>query len=228
MNRCGIIGGMGPLATLKLFERIIDKTKAECDQDHIDLMISNHASLPDRTEIILNKEDGRFLQAIKKDFYWMEASEVDIIAIPCNTSHYFFNEFLKMTEIPIINMVEETVKLLLKPSVIMGTKGTIQAGVYEYYGKIHEKEIIPLDPGDDVQIMEIIYDVKENLTTKSPQFEKLIRKYQIRGVHSVLACTELSCIELPKDLKRSTIDAMDVLVHRIIKSVGKESIEIER
>ena len=98
IKKLGIIGGMGPLATSLFMKKIIENTYANKDQDHIDIIISNHSTLPDRTQVIKNGNPELFLNMIKEDIDIMEFSKVENIAIPCNTSHYFFKDIQKMTK----------------------------------------------------------------------------------------------------------------------------------
>src|SRR5690606_31259272 len=109
-QKLGVIGGMGPKATSVFFEKIVNRTVAHKDQDHLNMVILNHATLPDRTNAILTNTGETFINAVKSDFKLLEAAGVANIAIPCNTSHYFYEELQKLTTIPIINMVEETIK----------------------------------------------------------------------------------------------------------------------
>ena len=109
-KKLGVIGGMGPEATAYFYEEVIRHTKADCDQEHLDMTILSHASMPDRTKAIQSGECDPLLQAMEGDLKVMEAAGAEHIAIPCNTSHYFYDQIQAMTEIPIIHMPRETVR----------------------------------------------------------------------------------------------------------------------
>src|SRR5690625_7547794 len=106
----GVLGGMGPFATSVFFERVIDRTKAGKDQEHLDMVILNHASLPDRTQSIMNNVKQPFLQLIKQDIVIIEQSGVAHIAITCNTTHYFYENIQAITNIPVIHMYKSTIQ----------------------------------------------------------------------------------------------------------------------
>ncbi|RFB12610.1 aspartate/glutamate racemase family protein [Bacillus sp. HNG] len=226
----GVIGGMGPKATSVFFDKIVNRTEAHQDQDHLNMVILNHATLPDRTRAILTNTGETFLNAVKNDFKLLEAAGVANIAIPCNTSHYFYNELQKMTKIPIINMVEETIKDIHDMYGegarigILATNGTIQSGIY---ADVCEKYKLNLHaPNDSLQekVMDIIYNnVKSDLDVDSSQLEELImhlvEKENCKTI--ILACTELSCIKLNDEAAKYSIDAMNVLVERSIVRSGK-------
>ena len=92
LKKLGVIGGMGPEATSFYYARVIARTKAESDQEHINMIILSHATMPDRTQAILTGNKLPFLKAITQDARDLEMLGVENIAIPCNTSHYFLEE----------------------------------------------------------------------------------------------------------------------------------------
>ncbi|MFI2858201.1 aspartate/glutamate racemase family protein [Paenibacillus sp. JSM ZJ436] len=229
-KKLGVIGGMGPQATSVFFEKVIEHTAASNDQEHIDMVILNHTGLPDRTQVIQkgNKED--FLEAISGDLRLLEMAGVHHIAIPCNTSHYFFEDMQRMTSIPLIHMVDETMKQVQQrfgagsKVGILATNGTISSGIYRLSAEKYSLELH--EPKEELQqlAMEIIYDdVKGNKDVSPAKLEALIHtlvyEQQCRAV--ILACTELSCITLTDFYRECAIDAMDVLVERSIILSGK-------
>jgi len=227
----GVIGGMGPKATSVFFEKVIEHTDAQKDQDHINMVILNHSTIPDRTTAIINKQGDTFLNEIKKDFNILEHAEVSNIAIPCNTSHYYYDDMQSMTHIPIIHMVKETVEKIYQTKGrgakvgIFATTGTIQSGVYEKWCAEYGVKLYKPDAILQSQVMEIIYEnVKSGLSEDAEPLENLIRTF-IKNEKCdliILACTELSCIKLNEEAKQYIIDAMDVLVEKSITLSGKK------
>lgn len=230
-KKLGILGGMGPAATALFFHKIVQNTVAYQDQDHIDIVISNHSTLPDRTEAILQHKDHLFLQAVQDDFQLFEQANVSNIAIPCNTSHYFYKEMQQMTSINIINMVQATIETILtlygKDSkiAILATDGTIKSKVYEK--ECHKHHIIPHIPEETTQntIMELIYRLKSGYEADPDTLENIIKHKLLEKECTaiILGCTELSCIPLSKEIKERCIDPLEVLVHTSIHLSGKKS-----
>ncbi len=224
----GVIGGMGPLATSVYFERVIDNTVANTDQDHINMIILNHATLPDRTNVILNKKEETFLQAIEKDFKLLEHAGAAHIAIPCNTSHYFYDQMQAMTSVKIINMIEETCKEIHhrfgvnSKVAVLATTGTMKSKVYEK--GCHQFNLQFYAPNEVFQeeVMNTIYNIKSDLPVDPHVIEGIINELVTKENCDcvILACTELSCLELSEDVKKFCIDAMDVLVARSIEYSG--------
>lgn len=217
----GIIGGMGPLATDVFYEYIIRHTEASCDQEHIDIVLLNHATMPDRTQAILGGREAAFLQAVQRDFELLNAMPLKAVAIPCNTSHYFYDQMRSMSKAPIINMIEECMRAAKEAGhdsiVVFGTQGTLRSGLYERYAQKHGLKSVLVSEEDREKIMEIIYDVKATNRTESDALQELIQKYGAQG-KVVLACTELSVLA-PAD--GSVIDALKVLAERAIEVCGR-------
>ncbi len=89
MKTLGILGGMGPLATADLFEKIIRNTKADTDAQHIRVYIDNNPQIPDRTAFIMGSgADPR--PEMNASARKLEAMGADILLMPCNTAHYFY------------------------------------------------------------------------------------------------------------------------------------------
>lgn len=229
----GVIGGMGPKATSVFFDKVIEHTAADRDQEHINMVILNHTTLPDRTSVILSGQGELFLEAIAKDLKLLELAGVSNIAIPCNTSHYFYEEMQQMTSVPIINMVGETLREIHakygdgSKIGILATNGTINSGIYKrgcesYNMVLHE-------PNEAMQelVMDIIYNqVKSNLEVDPAVLEGIINElvYEEGCNCVILACTELSCIPISKQTMEISIDAMQVLVNQSIIRSGKQTI----
>ena len=222
MYKLGVIGGMGPLATVSFYERVVLNTAAKCDNEHIDMVVLSHASMPDRTKCIIENRGGEFLEVIKKDFKILEDIGVEAVAIPCNTSHYFFNEFKKFTGLRIINMIEETILEVKKRGIekvaVFGTLGTLNSKVYEKYANHHGLLVKEVSPEDKQAVMDIIYDIKETNCLDGRRFVDILSRYCDDETVGIIACTELSLLDIPRDI--NTIDALDVLVKRSIELSG--------
>ena len=222
MYKLGVIGGMGPLATVSFYERVVLNTAAKCDNEHIDMVVLSHASMPDRTKCIIENKGGEFLEVIKKDFKILEDIGVEAVAIPCNTSHYFFDEFKKFTGLRIINMIEETILEVKKRGIekiaVFGTLGTLNSKVYEKYANHHGLLVKEVSPEDKQAVMDIIYDIKETNCLDGRRFVDILSRYCDDETVGIIACTELSLLDIPEDI--NTIDALNVLVKRSIELSG--------
>ena len=225
----GVIGGLGPMATAYFMQLVINMTKAETDQEHLEMIIYNCPTIPDRTAYILGLSQDSPLPKIIELGKRLKEQEVSCIAIPCITAHYFHQEIEEATGLPVIHGIRETALLLKEKNIqrvgIMATDGTIQSRIFQ-----KELEMLGLEaivPKEDMQrkVMSLIYDdVKKG---KEPDMNSFfeIKDYLIKeeGAQAiVLGCTELSVIKRDYDLGDGICDAMEVLVKRAISLCGKE------
>ena len=92
-HRLGIIGGMGPQATNTFYQYIIDRTDAHSDQEHLSVLIFSDSDMPDRTGAILGSEADReaVSQRLLDDARLLESAGCTVLAVPCNTAHYFLD-----------------------------------------------------------------------------------------------------------------------------------------
>jgi aspartate racemase len=222
----GIIGGMGPLATQYFYKKIIELTDASCDQEHLDLIILNHASMPDRTDLILSGRTDELYEALLYDAKKLESLSVEAIAIPCNTSHLLVDRLQEELSIPIINMIKEAVKDLNKEIECVGilaTDGTIKSGLYQK--SCLEAGIKPYVPSPEKQelVMKIIYEgIKAGNEIDYNDVIKIEGELSANGCQAaIIACTELSCFKDMYKLPDYYIDAMEVLAKRSIEACGK-------
>ena len=222
MYKLGVIGGMGPLATVKFYNKVVLNTEAHNDNEHIDLIVLNHSTMPDRTRCIIENKDTEFLNEIKKDLEILDKIGVDVVAIPCNTSHYFYDEFKNFANLRIINMIEETILEIkrrgIKKVAVFGTLGTLNSKVYDKYAKKNGIEVKELSLEDKNSVMDIIYKIKETNNLKNKDFIEILNKYCDDETIGIIACTELSLLDICKNI--NTIDALDVLVNKSIEYSG--------
>lgn len=222
MYKLGVIGGMGPLATVNFYEKIVLNTDAHKDNEHINLIVLNHSTMPDRTKCIIENRKAEFLDAIRKDFETLEKIGVNTVAIPCNTSHYFYDEFKNFTNLKIINMIEETILEIkdrgIKKIAVFGTLGTLNSKVYEKYADKYGVEVKEISLEDKNSVMDIIYNIKETNNLENTDFIEILNRYCDDETIGIIACTELSLLDIDK--KINTIDALNVLVNKSIELSG--------
>ncbi len=226
----GILGGLGPMATVYFYEMITAHTKAACDQDHIDIVINSRATTPDRTSFILRKSTDNPLEIMVADSKRLKEYGVTLLAIPCNTAHYFYDMLTEAIDIPFLNIMEETAKYLkecgVKKAGVLATQGTIDTKTYNRY--LEECGIECIVPSADEQalITEIIYgDIKLGKRADMEKFEKVSRSLFDKGAQRIiLGCTELSLIKKTEGLGKNYVDSLEVLARCAIEACGKEAV----
>ena len=195
----GIIGGMGPMATADLFIKIIENTMAGTDQEHLRVLIDNNTDVPDRTACILAGSDaplGPMVESAKR--LWEQGA--DLLAIPCNTAHYYYDGVVAAVDIPVLNMPEISAKYCAERGLscvaLLSTLGTVHARIYEpYFAKYGLRLLHPTEAGIR-DLMHLVYD--EIKAGRPPHLERLypeIAALEQQGAEAVLlACTELPLV----------------------------------
>jgi aspartate racemase len=231
--KIGVIGGMGPAASALFYRMTVEHTKAARDQDHIDMILLSHASMPDRTEALLGGRRAELLALLLADARALERCGAGAIAIPCNTSHALADEIGAGIGIPLIHMPAEAARecaesLAARPArvAVLATDGTARTGVYQR--ELEKYGIEPWLPPADVQrlVMKLIYDGVKGGGGVDFKDVRTIEDALSRADCAValLACTELSVLKERLGLPAFYIDAMLSLARRAILFAGKEYI----
>ena len=224
----GILGGMGPMATADLFQKIVALTKADSDNDHIRIYIDNNPQIPDRTTVILKGGKDPVPQ-MPDALRHLEACGADCIVMPCNTAHYFLDRLQPETKIPFISILESTAKACAaahpgKTACILATTGTLCTGIYEK--ALSQEGVAYLLPGDRHReiLMDGIYRIKagERLTDPAP-FQGMLEDLQAAGAdYFILGCTELPLAVEQLSLSGSFVDPTLELAKAAIRFCGGE------
>ena len=225
--RLGILGGMGPQATQIFYQRILDRTDAERDQEHLPTLILSDTEMPDRTRAILSGEGDQVYRRLLEDAQLLERNGCTAIAIPCNTSHFFVDDLQKELSVPIIHMVRETCKVLAKRGCkrvgILATDGTIQTLTYQKECAAQGFEGVAPDEATQKLVMSIIYDeIKKGESGSREKFAAIDRALRAMDCDAaILGCTELSVYRVYHGLPAFYVDAMEILVEQSILTCGK-------
>jgi len=196
----GIIGGMGPDATVDLYREIILLTPAAEDQDHVPVLIYSNPQIPDRTRAILCGGEDPLPQLIHTAQV-LEKAGAGILIAPCNTAHYFLPRVQEHVSIPILSMIQETCKAFLiqvpggKAVGLLSSTGTARSGIYaSVFAQAGVKVLVPDETGQE-RVHSGIYDfVKAGKMGAEPQeiFESAGARLIKEGAQSViLGCTEI-------------------------------------
>ncbi|HJB39826.1 MAG TPA: amino acid racemase [Candidatus Ruthenibacterium avium] len=230
----GILGGLGPMATVYFYDMLVRHTKATCDQDHLDVIINSRASTPDRTSYILGQSTENPFDIMARDAQRLVTFGADVLAIPCNTAHYFYDRLNETISVPILNMVEETVLEAKARGCcrvgILATSGTVQTGTYSRMCERHGLEFVCPDESHQQDLMNVIYgDIKQGKRPDMARFFAVADSLKRQGcTRMILGCTELSIIKKDEQLDAFYIDSMSVLAKNAITTFGRTPIGFEK
>lgn len=207
MKTVGIIGGMGPAATYDLGNKIIANTQAGSDQEHIHVIVDCNTNIPDRTAAILGGGSDPVPEMIRSACR-LEKMGAELLIMPCNTAHYFYDQIAAAVSVPLLHMPRETAAVLKQKGVscagILATDGTGAAGIYDRV--LEEQQIKPVYPSaeNQRQVMRIIYErVKMgNMDFADIPTGEILQDLKHQGAEVLI----LGCTELPIAFK--TIDCV--------------------
>ncbi|MEC5143239.1 amino acid racemase [Chitinophaga sp. 212800010-3] len=201
--KLGIMGGVGPSATVDFMNKIILSTPAQKDQDHIKMIVEQNPQIPDRTANIIHHETDPTI-AMFSTCKRLEAEGADAIAIPCNTAHAFVKSIQEYLNIPIINMLTTTAEYILEQYEkdikvgLLATSGTVQSKVY--HNVLHDFgfEVVIPDGQHQEYVMESIYG---KFGVKAGYKSGVCRDLILKGANYVIEkgadVIILGCTELP-------------------------------
>lgn len=222
----GIIGGMGPAATVDLFDLIVENTQAACDQEHIHILIDNNSAIPDRTEAILHGTASP-VKELCASAERLASAGADFLIIACNTAHYYIGQIREKVSIPVLDMIEETAlyvrKAGFRSAVILCTEGARKTGIFTERFEKHGVNVIYPDHDLQTEVNRIIYDgvkggKQEYVTTR---FQHALHQVvKETGAVPVLGCTELPIAQKKYHLQGEYINPSYVLACSAISEAG--------
>jgi len=223
----GVLGGMGPEATVDLMRRVIQLTPATDDEDHIRMIVDNNPKVPSRIKAIMEGTGGSPLPCLVKMAENLVTVGADFLVIPCNTAHYYYDELCSSVTVPILNMVEVTVATLLMDNPYIRNAGLLAADAVlrtELYGKrFREKDVDLLYPSVRLQagLMDCIRGIKMGRTGSQAvrALQSAADELVNKGAQAlIVACTELSIIADGLKVDARLYDSAQILAEAIVRT----------
>lgn len=194
----GVLGGMGPMATVEFMRKVIELTPAEVDQDHVPMIVHCVPQIPDRVSAILERRDDPLAALIVGAAKLVDAG-AEVIVMPCHTAHAWFAKLARSVSVPMLHIAETALRDLdtLAPQprrvALLGTLGTLRAGIYQDMLAKHGRDFFVPDEGTQACVLAAIASVKRNdlKNARTQAAEALDRLVQAQCDAALLACTEL-------------------------------------
>jgi aspartate racemase len=228
----GIIGGMGPEATVDLMNRIIKATPALDDSDHIRMLVDNNPKIPSRIKAILEGNGESPIPCLREMARRLESWGVDFLAMPCNTAHYYHQDIQKAVNIPVLNMIGLAVHAVIESNPDLKCVGLLASTAVlhlELYAKRFARRNVRLEaPTDWIQsdIMQAIKKIKtsrygsEVVAAIQAGVDDLLK----RGAECLLiACTEISIVGGRLGSPVAIFDSAQILAESIVKEACKRN-----
>ena len=225
MKRLGIFGGMGPAASAEFVNRLVAQTPATCDQEHIPFVLWNNPQIPDRSTSLRNN-DNRPLPFLLEGIQILKAARCDLIVIPCNTAHFWYDDMVKL-KVPIVHIVDSVADALRDAGVaagtigVMGTQATVELCLYQYkLNKAGWTCIVPTKEEMDTLVQPAINLIKSgDMSRAYGMFMIVIDSLIARGATAVV----LGCTEIPLAVNQDKRDAVPLInsIDSLVKSAIK-------
>jgi len=219
----GVIGGMGPEATIEFLRRIVTATPAKDDADHIRVLVDNNPKIPSRIAALIDGAGEDPLPVLVAMARGLEKQGADFLVIPCNTAHYYLPGIAKAVSVPVLDMVALAVaelgRLSPKPRRVglLASPAVQKVGLYA--SRLGDRGFEAMFPPADGEacLLDVIRAVKAGTLTPQHRRDYTTIAAALDADVYLIACTELSVIGPPDGLGKPHIDALDVLVAATIR-----------
>lgn len=222
----GIIGGLGPEATLELFRLILIHTPAKVDQDHIHIFIDNNTDIPDPNDAVMVPGTPDSAPQLCHSAQILEQSGADLLILPCNTAHIFLDPIQKAVKIPILSIVDAAIQELIqeKPDIhcvgLLASPAVVHKRLYAQ--PLAKRNISTLDLIEEERTLlhEVIFSIKAGI--KDEQVKNRLKQLANRLIQDgaeaiILACTELPLVLHPGDLPVPMINTTEALAKSAVR-----------
>ncbi len=202
----GVIGGMGPDATIDFMARVVQHTPASRDQDHVRMLVDHNPRIPSR-QMAMKGEGEDPGSALGECAARLEAAGADFIVMPCNTAHAWEDAIRAVITIPFISIIDQSVSRALQvsgghPVGLMTTPGCLAAGLYQH--ALSDHEFLLQEPDELDETMMWIDRIKAS--DKSETVASALRGLGERMIARGAGCLIAACTELPLVLRQSMFD----------------------
>ena len=223
----GVIGGMGPEATVDFMAKVIALTPVNADQDHVRLIVDQNPGVPDRQEALLRdgENPGQVLAEMARG---LEAQGCDFLVMPCNTAHAFQDDITAAVNIPFISIVDATLDAIraAKCVGVMATVACLRANVYQ--STLEARGITHVLPTREEaeNLTRLVFEIKrgnKGELTKAA-LARVTRNLVARGADVIVsACTEIPLVFGANDLDVRLLSSTDELAKMTIAMARRET-----
>jgi aspartate racemase len=229
----GVLGGMGPDATVDFMAKVIRLTPAERDQDHIRMLIDHDPKIPSRQKLSV-ADDARVREMLAAMAERLEAAGADFLVLVCNTAHGWLDRARQRVSIPFVNIIDETVRVIgaRHPEVrcvgILATPACLELGLYQDALEHAGLTALPAEGADRRELMRLIDRVKAGDQSKAVAngMAAIARTLIEQGADAIIAgCTEIPLVLQPAQLTVPLINSTDELARRTVAlALGEASL----
>jgi aspartate racemase len=221
----GVMGGMGPDATVDFMARVCALTDSGRDQDHVHMIVDQDPSVPNRSQAIRDDSTG-VTEALGVMAKRLEDSGADFLVLVCNTAHVFLDEVHANTSIPFIHLIDESVKEIdrLRPDAktvgVMATDGCLVTNIYQDAIKASGREVLEPEGDELAELMRLITEIKAGNQGEdiAAGIQALANALVDKGAEVIIAgCTEIPIVFKGDNFAVPVVASTYVLAQRTLE-----------
>lgn len=225
----GLLGGMGPEATVELMRRVVAATPARDDADHIRMLVDNNPQVPSRIAHVIEGTGTDPTPVLIAMAEGLKQAGADFLAIPCNTAHWYLPAVRAAVELPFLDMIDLSVAHLQasqpRPEkvALLASPAVRKVGLFDQRLQAAGFTPIYAEEREEEALLQVIRAVKAKTYGDSARqaYQAITDTLRQRDADAFLiACTELSVIDLPDTGGLPIADTLDLLVAEILKTAG--------
>jgi len=220
----GVIGGMGPDATVDFMSRILRATPANTDQDHVRMVIEHNPRIPSR-QLAMRGDGENPGPVIAAMAARLESAGADFLVMPCNLAHAWQSDISAATNIPLVSIVDESVQSALNCSEsesavgLMTTPGCFAAGLYQQALTDAGRPLVLQSPDELLETMSLVERIKGG--DQSGEIAAGLRNLATRLIDRGAKVLIAACTEFPLVLDETMFDvafisSTDVLARKTV------------
>jgi len=229
----GVLGGMGPDATIDFMSKVLSLTPAGKDQDHVRMLVDQNPTIPDR-RVDTDARRAQVQDTLARMAVGLERAGADFLVMPCNTAHAFLDRTLRKITIPFVNIVDETVKAIrvAEPAAarvgVLAIDTCLNANLYQPAIQEAGMTSLLLQRSAQAAMMQLIFRIKrgDQSVDVAQEMVSLANSLIQRGADVIVAgCTEIPLVISAERLTVPFISSTDVLAQRTVAlGLGRESL----
>lgn len=196
----GVLGGMGPAATVDFYAKLVRHTPAERDQDHLRVVIWADPTVPSRQEALLaggTDPTPWLTEGVRR----LIGSGAQIVVVPCNTIHAYLGPVMADQPVEFLSIIDTTVQVIQRRGArtvgLLATDGALASGVFQAALDAAGIEYLLPTPSQQEALMGVVDAVKAGRADRSlhAQVQEVVADLRQRGVATTIAgCTEISTL----------------------------------
>ncbi len=223
LRRIGVLGGMGPEATVLFMQKMLAAVTADDDADHIPLLVDSNSQVPSRIAAIVEKTGESPAPVLVDMARRLAAGGAEALAMPCNTAHYYAPQIAAASDVPFLNMLELSCDAAFAQVGSGGRVGLLGSPALQrtevFEAPLAARGLRPVYPADPSATLAAIRDIKANGPSEAAcaSVSQAAGEMAERGAEVIcVCCTEFSLLAAQIAAPAPRFDSLDCLVNACV------------